>query len=248
MLESLQRQDALHRTHVWLDGTGGFPRWANQAKGCRIVAERFAPASITALCGNVGINKMMLDALLTLTRSSEALIVLEDDCFPSKSAIAEFDASLESVREQPGIFSVYGHHFLVEGEDRPFPRFQGWGWAAWSDRLRPVLDEARSLQAMPEPEFLEWVRCHLTPAVRSRLSVTPGRDCSAVIERLFSWDACFAMLTAMRGWMHLPTRRRVVYNCGLDSGHFSNHECFLRPPYNMVPFDQVWSCFDEASC
>jgi hypothetical protein len=247
-LESLRRQGAMHRTHVWLDGTGGLPYFAEVARGCRVVAQEFAPAGITALCGNVGINKLMLDSLWTMSDSSGALIVLEDDSFPSKSAVAEFDYCLDSVRDRPEIFSVYGHHFLVEGEERPFPRFQGWGFAAWNHQLRPVLEEARRLYAMPEPEFLAWVREHMTPAVRERLALTPGRDPAAVIQRLFSWDACFAMLTAMRGLLHLRTRRRVVYNCGLGGGHFTNDEMFQRPPFNMVPYEKIWTCFEEGLC
>jgi hypothetical protein len=56
------------------------------------------------------------------------------------------------------------------------------------------------------------------------------------------------MLSAMQGMMHMPTRKRVIYNCGLDSGHFSADPHFLEPPFNMVHFDQIWDHFDEPLC
>lgn len=245
VLQSLQRQGAIDRTHVWIDGCSGRPQYSRVAEGCRYVAEYAGVASITALRTNVGINKVMLDALWTHCQNSAALIVMEDDSFPTKSAIAEFERGLEAIREREDIFSVYGHHFLVEGEDQPFPRFQGWGFAAWTHKLLPVLEMARHLYALPEPTFLGWVRENMTADVRRRLEVTPGRNAAYVIEHQYSWDACLAMLTAMRGLLHIRTSRRVIYNCGLNSGHFSDHERYLQVPFNMVPFDLVWEHFEE---
>ncbi|HEY1336607.1 MAG TPA: hypothetical protein VGF59_03815 [Bryobacteraceae bacterium] len=248
LLESLRRQNALALTHVWIDGHGGIEDLYEPVLECERVAREFAPPQVLALNGHLGIEKLMLDALGLLCREHEAVIVLEDDCFPSRNAVVEFARALGRVRRRKEIFSVYGHHFLVPGEDGPFPRFQGWGWAAWSARLQPILTAARRCFDMPEPEYLAWVEKQLTRDVRRRLAVTPGRDPIHVARGYFSWDSCFALLTARRRLMHCPTARRVIFNCGMgmNSSHFPEDDDLRRPPFNMVAADEVWRHFGES--
>jgi hypothetical protein len=113
------------------------------------------------------------------------------------------------------------------------------------------VEQARQLYLLPENEFLRWSRRNLTPEVRKRLGATPGRDPAETIANIYSWDACIALLTALRGQMHLPTRRRVIYNCGIDGAHFGQDDAdrgqrFREPPFNMIAFEEVWSYFEEG--
>lgn len=247
-LESLRRQGVMHRVHVWLDGHQGFREHYPLAVQCRQMAERFQPARLVACQGRYGIDRLIQDALTTICADYDAVIVLEDDCFPTRSAIVQFLDSLASIAQDESVFSVYGHPFLVPGEGPGFPRFQGWGWAAWTRRLLPILTAAKSAHAMVESDMMRWMADLLTPEVRRRLAVTPGRDPVKVAEAFYSWDACFAVLTASLRLSHLATPRRVVYNCGMgpDSGHFSYHDSLRLPPYNMIAPDEVWKVFDDS--
>jgi len=246
-LESLARQQAIDRVNVWLDGHQGRQELIEPVYQCRSIAAHFAPANLVVYNGRVGTEKLMLDALDALAGRYSRLIVLEDDCFPTYSAVRTFDEDLDRIENDPSVFSVYGHHFLLPTEGETIARFQGWGWATTAAKLRPVLDTARECFNWPEPRFLRWVEERLTPDVRARLSVTPGRNPIETIRNFYCWDGCFGVITASLGLLHRKTSRRVVYNCGIGGrgAHFAIEERFLHPPFNMIPPDDVWRVWED---
>ena len=143
------------------------------------------------------------------------------------------------------MFSIYGHPFLVPGEGKTFGRFQGWGWATTSQKLEPILKELFSLYLLTEEEYLSWVKQNLTPALRRRIDITPGRSPLDTIESFFAWDEALCMITAMHGLNHKRSEQRLIYNCGVgeSSAHFSNIEHYKQPPFNMVSPEEVWDYF-----
>ena len=245
-LESLRRQKALGATHVWLDGHYGDPELIGPVLACRKAAERLPVAEVVALNGRAGTAKLMFDALSSLSERYKRLIVLEDDCFPTSSAVAEFAAALDEIATRDDVYSVYGHHFGIPAEGATFSRFQGWGWATTSAKLLPILEVLEACFWMPEHEYLGWVRKTVTPEVRSRLEVTPGRQPLATAELFYSWDECTAIVTAARGLLHKKTAKQVVFNCGIGqgSGHFQADEPrFRSPPFGMIGPDEVWDVY-----
>jgi FkbM family methyltransferase len=188
----------------------------------------------------------MLDGLSYMARHYEQIIVLEDDCFPTYSAIEIFKNTLAEVEDDPAIYSVYGHHFETPTEGMSLSRFQGWGWATTRKKLIPVLSQLKAMFMMSETDYLAWTASVLTPEIVAKLDVTPGRDVVHVLQRQFSWDSATALLTAISGLSHRKTPQKVIYNCGLgaDSGHFREDSNFLRkPPFNMVGAEEVWQYF-----
>lgn len=246
-LESLARQGAIDRTHVWLDGHEGFRELIEPVYKCRSIAAHFVSNRLVAYNGRVGINKLALDALDTLSDQYDRLIVLEDDSFPTYSAVRVFEEDLERIENDPNVFSVYGHHFLVPAEGETLTHFQGWGWATTSAKLRPVLEQARECFSWSEPRFLRWVDDHLTPEVCARLSVTPPLNAVETIRKFFALDSCIDVITAGRGLSHRKTSRRVVYNCGMgeDSSHFAAQNRFRQPPFNMISPSEVWQVWED---
>lgn len=246
-LESLARQGAIKRTHVWLDGHFGAREWIEPVYKCRSIAEHFQPASVVAYNGRVGVNKLTMDALQTLANDYDRVIVLEDDSFPTYSAVRIFEEGLEEIEDDQTVFSVYGHHFLTPSEGATISRFQGWGWATTTTKLEPVLQRVEECFSWPEPRFLRWVESQLTPEVRARLSVTPPRDPVQTIRTFFAFDACVNVITASLGLSHRKTSRRVVYNCGMggDSSHFADEERFRLPPFNMISPSEVWQVWED---
>ena len=246
-LESLRRQEVLDRAHVWLDGHQGFADLIEPVYQCRSVARHFAPVEVVAYAGRVGIEKLMLDALRNLCDLYSRLIILEDDCFPTRSAVRVFEEGLDCIEGDPSVYSVYGHHFLLPSEGETLTRFQGWGWATTSAKLKPVLEQARECFSWSEPRYLSWVEGLLTPEVRARLEVTPGRNPVETIRSFYCWDGCTCLLTASRGLTHRKTSRRVVYNCGMGdrSGHFRLEERFRLAPFNMIDPSEVWRVWED---
>lgn len=243
VLESLNRQDALAATHVWIDGTAYRMELQARAAECLETARRYPVAEIRAHQGHLGIEKLMLDALTEMSMRYDRLLVLEDDCFPTRNAVQVFSEQLEAVAGHDTIFSVYGHPFLTPSESASSTRFQGWGWATTRRKLTPILQQARELFLLSEQDYLDHTRRMLTPEIVARLDVTSGRNVCEVLTRFYSWDSCTALLTARAGLLHNRTPNRVVFNCGLggDSGHFPDHEHLRHPPFNMIRPDEVWT-------
>jgi FkbM family methyltransferase len=200
---------------------------------------------------HLGIEKMMLDALAFMSSRYDRVLVLEDDCFPLEGGVAAFEAGLRDIADRPDIYSVYGHHFGNESPDnREFPRFQGWGWAAHADRIRSLLPELRSLFAMDEESYCAWIASEMTDDVRYRLDVTPGRNVLSVLQKFFSWDSATAFLTAQRGMMHYRTEVPAVVNTGIHEGigHFTKDSPHLRKaPFNMITLNEAWTHYDRTT-
>jgi FkbM family methyltransferase len=246
VLESLQRQGALHLTHVWVDGIAHAGELRAKVEAVRALQKEYPAAGWVRHHGRLGIEKMMLDGLTDMARRYRDIVVLEDDCFPTADAVDTFRATLDEVRDDRKVYSVYGNPFGVEGEGEVFPRFQGWGWATTRDKLLPVLAQLKAMFMMSEPDYLAWVDKVLTPEMRARLDVTGKRNVNDVLTRQFSWDSATTLLTALLGLQHRRTPRRIVYNCGSgeDSGHFRRGvDDYRAPPFNMIGADEVWQYF-----
>lgn len=245
VLESLKRQGALQYTEVWLDGHQGKESIKLKLAKVIDVVKRYDVKRLRTQNGNFAFRKMMLLGLAEMSRSYRDILVLEDDCFPTRDAVAEFRRTLDVVRDDPRIFSVYGHHFLVPAEGETCGRFQGWGWATTSRKLRPVLRQLIDCYSMTEDRFLEFVRLTLTDAVRAQIDVTPPRQPSKTLERFFAWDETLGLLAALNGQVHKPTPKRTIFNCGMgkDSTHFAAHDMFRKPPFNLITPDEVWQHF-----
>ena len=251
VLESLRQQDALGAAHVWIDGTQGRGEHFDANTRTAEIARRFPVAEVRVQSGHLGIEKMMLDALTDMTRRYDRLIILEDDCFPTRDAVEQFEAALAGVADRADIYSVYGHPFGTEpdGAD-PFPRFQGWGWAAHSARIEAILPELKTLFEMPEQDYLAHVRDRLTPDIQARLDCTGERRVLNVLKRFYSWDSATAFLCAERGLDHVRTASRTIFNTGIvpGMGHFrADTERVRSAPFNMITLDEAWDHFDSRT-
>jgi len=248
-LLSLKRQGELPLVHVWVDGSGGSPEIRPKVKACQELAIKYPEAAWHPHYGRLGIEKLMLDGLTYMASRYHSIIVLEDDCFPTRDSVEVFRASLAEIENDPTTYSVYGHHFQVGGENRRFSRFQGWGWATTRTKLIGVLGQLKSMLGMAEAEYLAWTVTALTPEIRRRIDVTPGRNVIDTLQRQFSWDSATTLVTAILGLEHCPTPKQVIFNCGLggtDSGHFrKDHKRFRDPPFNMIGEGEVWQYFNQ---
>jgi len=241
VLKSLQQQNALPLTHVWLDGASGRASLISGVSECREVASRFPIAELRAHSGHLGIERLMLDGLSSMMQLYDRILVIEDDCIPVLNAVELFSDVLDQTRSRSDVFSTYGHWFMVPAEGATITRFQGWGWAIHTDQLRPIMKDLTDLYALSEKNYLAEIKRRMTPSIRARLDVTPGRNVISVMESFFSWDSCMSFLTAERNLLHAKTAQRAIYNCGMGvgGGHFGRQDIFRAPPFNMVLPEEI---------
>jgi hypothetical protein len=245
VLESLKRQSALEHVHVWLDGDQGNPDVLRKTQLVADVVSNFSVAEVNRHRGALGFRKLVLQALCDAVEKFRYIMVLEDDCFPTRDAVATFKNELRVIEDDESIFSVYGHHFLVPAEGEVITRFQGWGWGTTSKKLRPFLDKLIDCYSLTEKRYLEFVNRVLTDEIRQRLDVTPPRLPSETLTRFFAWDETLALLTALDGLGHKKTPTRTIYNFGAseDSSRFKNAEWYAQPPFNMIAHVDAWKYF-----
>lgn len=245
VLESLNRQNALKYTEVWLDGFQGNPQLKRKVEKTADLVNTFPVKHLHRQAGNFGFRKMLILGLVEMCKKYRDILVLEDDCFPTHDAVSGFRQELDLIRDDDRIFSVYGHHFLVDAEKETCTRFQGWGWATTSEKLTPLLRQLIDCYSMTEDRFLKFVNCTLTADVKKQIDVTPPRQPSYVLENFFAWDETLCLLTALNKQVHKPTRRRTIYNCGMgeESTHFADTETFRQPPFNLITPNEVWQYY-----
>ncbi|MEM9496078.1 MAG: sulfotransferase domain-containing protein [Pseudomonadota bacterium] len=245
VLEALARQNGLSNVHVWIDGDQGRHAKRTEVDFVHECVKAFPVKAIHRNRGNFGFRKMMLLSMKHMMAGYERILFLEDDCFPTRSALSDFDAALDAIEDQDGTFSVYGHPFLTSGEEEGLFRFQGWGWATTRRKLEPMWRKLMDCYWMTEEEYLVFVDENLTPSLEKLMNVTPPRQPTDTLRKFFAWDETLGLLTAVAGQRHLRTKERLIYNfgAGAKSSHFSSVEHFKDPPYNMVSIDAVWDHF-----
>jgi hypothetical protein len=246
VLESLKLQDALQYTEVWLDGDQGKDALRQKIVAAVELVKQYPVKRIHTQRGNYGFRKMILLGMAEMVKNYKDIMILEDDCFPTKDAVTEFRRELDSIRNKPEIFSVYGHHFGMEDVNSTFGRFQGWGWATTSEKLLPVLRQLIDCYSMSEAEYLKFVSRCFSEDIRKKIDITPPRLSSHCLTKFFAWDETTCLLTSLNGQSHKPTKKRTIYNCGMgdDSTNFPDKELFRKPPFNMITPSEVWDYFD----
>ena len=250
VLEGLRRQDALRFTQVWLDGHQEHPELVRKVLQCQQLELWFPDAEWVKYGSHRSLCMVLITALERAVERYSRIVVLEDDCFPAQRAVATMGEALDAIESDPCVFSVYGHHFNDEREGETTTAFQCWGWGTTAEKLRPVLRQLKQLWHMDEPDCVRWINERMTPQIRQRMDVFPGRSCSDILRKRFCWDAAVAFLVARAGMVNQRTSQQVVYNFGIgrDSGHFSTFEDrFLRPPFNMIREEQLVNSFNLSA-
>lgn len=234
-------------TQVWLDGHSNHAQYHDDVLACSGLKDQFPAATWIEYGSHNGHTKIFIDSIRRNFDQFRDVIILEDDCFPAPQAIEQFRSSLEDIRNDPGIFSVYGHHFGTPDEGSETSAFQCWGWATTAAKLKPVFEEFERLWRMPEPDFIVHVDERLNQNVRQRMDLYPGRSESHLLETRFCYDAVFAFLAAEAGMVHRKTPQQTIFNFGIgpESGHFHHAvSVFTEPPYNMIEEDELVERFN----
>jgi hypothetical protein len=206
-------------------------------KACQALEASYPEAQWYKYGSGCGFVKLFIDAILLNCSRHKQLIILQDDCYPAPSAIDALLLSLREIENDPHIFSVYGHHFGTPDEGPETSAFQCWGWGSSSEKLQPIVTELSCLWGMPEPRAIDWFKQNMTPEIRARMDVFPGRSESKLLDRRLCHDAAMAFLIARKGMSNRKTQEHVIYNFGIGERcwHFpSLLDFYLKPPFNMI--------------
>lgn len=245
VLKSLQQQDALQYTEVWIDGHQAVRELKLKTMQTYSVASRYPVKEIRAHRGSLGFRKMILQVMAYAVEHYKHFVILEDDCFPTRNAIDIFRNELKLIETSDEIFSVYGHPFLMPAETETISRFQGWGWGTTAKKMKPYLEKLIDCYSMLESDYLQFVDSVLTDEIVARLDITPPRQPTLTLRDFFAWDETLALLTALDGKLHKKTPQRTIYNFGasLDSSRFKEMERYTAPPFNMVSHEDIWKYY-----
>ncbi|NEV65005.1 glycosyltransferase [Thiorhodococcus minor] len=245
VLRSLQEQKATGLTTVWIDGAQGKEQTRLATEETERIAHTYKVAQVKRIKGNYGFRKTMLHGLAHMAQHYDSFLILEDDCFPTRKAVATFREMLKATADDDRVFSVYGHHFRVLGEGELFPRFQGWGWGTTSRKLTPYLHRLVDLYSLLEEDYLKVVKRIATPEVLERIEITPPRQPSHTFFKFFAWDETLALLTGADGLFHAKTPEQTIYNFGMgkSSTHFADRDVFRQPPFNLISIEEAWEKF-----
>ena len=249
VLESLKRSGVMRDVEVFMDGPHAIPKLAKQVEKNRELIGKYRPKKINSRAGNYGFRRIMMESLLDLSSRYKRFLVLEDDCFPTRDAISIFRKELDNYETDQNVLTVYGSHFLCNGEFPLCPRFQGWGWATWSEKIIPFIHKLMRLYLLPEKEYLSFINSTFTDSMKNKIDdLTHPRSCSFTTKKFFAWDETLTHLSALENKYHRPTSKRCIYNFGMDenSSHFplTHEEKFRKPPFNLITPEEVWKYFE----
>lgn len=246
-LEAIGRNGGLGITHVWIDGDQGSWKIKQKIDETEAIARSFLPFKVIRRRGNYGFRRIMLDALTYMSSNYKTFLVLEDDCMLAKGGLSVFLDELSEHRNNLKVLTVYGSHFGLECEFPLCTRFQGWGWATWSEKIIPFILQMKRLYLLDELSYLRFVDSILTEEVKLMIDVTEGRKASQTLRKFFAWDETLTLLSALESRVHRPTRIRCVFNYGMDSesSHFRENDRFRKPPFNMITPREAQAMLEE---
>ncbi|MEZ6093036.1 MAG: glycosyltransferase family 2 protein [Pirellulaceae bacterium] len=138
---------------------------------------------------NLGCRIRMSSGLNWAFQHAESLIVLEDDCLPSRSFFTFCREALERYRDDESVFMVSGDRFLptLDGSQAYRSKWAHiWGWASWS-RAWQFYD--LELQDWPQRAQTNWLQewCDRETEVEHWRSVFDQVHQSAIDTWDYSW-------------------------------------------------------------
>jgi hypothetical protein len=235
-LDAIKKNGGLGVTHVWIDGDQGNWKIMQKIDKTEAIARSFSPFRVIRRRGNYGFRRTMFDALTYMSSNYKTFLLLEDDCLLAEGGLNIFLDELSEHRDNSKVLTVYGSHFKLECEFPFCTRFQGWGWATWSEKIIPFILQMKRLYLLDELSYLRFIESALTEEVKTMIDVTKGREASRTLRKFFAWDETLALLSALESRVHRPTCKRSIYNYGMDfeSSHFPENDRFRKPPFNMI--------------
>lgn len=182
---------------------------------------------------NLGVGNSVPAALDWCFRYEKELIILEDDCFPSKSAFQYFDWGLSQLTNEILVISgLSPESFLSNAKPRHESSLSSypliWGWACNRDgwqKLRKTRNEGYSYfrivkAIVKDPRKVLSVLFFLAAAIRVKKGL------------LKAWDSEIALEMLCSGYMAVIPNYSVIKNTGNDSA--ASHQMAMNGQNSQV--------------
>lgn len=204
------------------------PRVEEVRKYLRTI-DGFKSVTIVERDRNWGLANSVIAGVSQLCDERGRVVVMEDDMLSSPNFLEFINASLETYKHRPDIFSATGYNYPLDipsdftGDAYLSFRSSSWGWATWGDRWRQVDWELRDFNAfLNDPEELA-------------LFARGGNDLLAMLKlqmqgKLDSWSIRFDYAHYKYDAVCLHPTRSKIHNIGFDG---SGVHCSVSDDYSV---------------
>ncbi len=101
----------------------------------------FCPIEVCVSDENNGLAKSIVSGINCVFEDYDAVIVLEDDCVPSKNFIGFMNTMLKKYSDNANVYCVSGYAWPIDIKKDIFDvygcgRISSWGWGTWKDRWK----------------------------------------------------------------------------------------------------------------
>lgn len=174
----------------------------------------FCPVEIIVAEENKGLAKSIMSGIDYVIQNYDAVIVLEDDCVPSKNFIGFMNQALHKYEKVQNVYNVTGFGYTDEFSDREYDayfigRTCSWGWGTWKNRWTDFT---------PNPNDLSEI---LSDENKSRNLSMWGNDLPQMMINQMngkndSWAVYWALYVINKMGFCLVPYESLVENIGMD--------------------------------
>lgn len=204
---------------------------------------------------NLGCKNAVVSAIDWAFEKEEHLIIIEDDCLPSKSFFKFTDEMLELYKDNKNVMQISGNNFLTNPEiikdSYYFSKINDiWGWATWK-RAWTLLDQEMAgyeefksdrkiYRYFPKKLMAVWLEKYLD---------------SAYLQLGYIWSSYWSYTILKNNGLTIAPKKNLVENIGIEinatagdeSKYFKLYSSFkkselnwpLKHPLQASPNDQA---------
>ncbi len=178
---------------------------------------------------NKGLAKSIVDGINYVFESCDAVIVLEDDCVPSKGFMTYMCEALNKYESCHSVYNIGGYAWPIEVEKKEYDayfngRTSSWGWGTWKDRWQQYRQDNNLIDFLKnDPEDSE------------RLAIWGNDLENMLIDRINgrnnSWAVYWSLLVLSKNGLCLSPYESLIDNIGFDG---TGVHCGVSNEYEVI--------------
>ena len=184
---------------------------------------------------NLGLRKRVISGLDMVFKMEKKIIILEDDCIPSKDFFKFMSIMLKKYEEDFKIASICGSNHLsywpmINNSYIYSKYFNSWGWATWNSRWKSNKLNASKLYKNPKSKFLKNYLDSWRASIFWKLKLKAISS-----KKLDSWAMLWNYFNFLKNKKHIIPKKNLIENIGL--GKLSTNTKSL--PYKYISADKL---------
>jgi hypothetical protein len=192
---------------------------------------------------NLGLARSICYGVTEVLKSSDRVVVFEDDLIVDKSILTFFNHFLTELKDFSNVFQISGHLFfdtnkVIGPSNFYMPLTNSWGWATWADSWNKF-----------DYNYLMDKKIKLNRKQTFKFNLNDSYNFNKILSRQYSdrvnsWAILWYLTVFINNGLVLYPNRTLVLNKGLDGTgtntfleeyqlDFSNIEVLLKTPELM---------------